>query len=58
MNNFPSHAEMAVLLEQAFDVEAEFWLDLQKKYDIRKVQECNKIHIDRILASAENHLIY
>ena len=28
---FSITAEMAVRLEQAFDVEAEFWLDLQKK---------------------------
>lgn len=43
-------AEMAVRLEQAFGVEAEFWLDLQKKYDIWKVHRDDKIHIDRIRA--------
>lgn len=46
----PITAEMAVRLEQAFGVEAEFWLDLQKKYDIRKVKEIGNIHIERIRA--------
>lgn len=46
----PITVEMAVRLEQAFGIGAEFWLDLQKKYDIWEVQKCNKIHIDRILA--------
>ncbi|MEO8820121.1 MAG: HigA family addiction module antitoxin [Ginsengibacter sp.] len=46
----PITAEMAVRLEQAFGVEAEFWLDLQKKYDIRKVKEFGNIHIKRIRA--------
>lgn len=43
-------AEMAVRLEQAFGVEAEFWLDLQKKYDIRRVKEIGNIQIKRIRA--------
>lgn len=43
-------AETAVRLEQAFGVEAEFWLDLQKKYDIRRVKEVGNIHIKRIRA--------
>ena len=43
-------AEMAVRLEQAFGVEAEFWLDLQKKFDIRRVKEIGKVHIKRIRA--------
>ena len=43
-------AEMAVRLEQAFGVEAGFWLDLQKKYDIWKVQKEGKIHVARIRA--------
>ncbi len=40
-------AEMAVRLEQGFGVSAEFWLDLQKKYDIRKVQDSGRVHIQR-----------
>jgi len=43
-------AEMAVRLQQAFGVEAGFWLDLQKKYDIWKVQKEGKIHLARIRA--------
>jgi antitoxin HigA-1 len=43
-------AEMAVRLEQAFGVEAGFWLDLQKKYDIWKVLNDGKIHVNRIRA--------
>lgn len=46
----PISAEMAVRLEQAFGVEAGFWLDLQKKYDIWKVHTEGKIHINRIRA--------
>ena len=37
-------AEMAVRLELAFGVEAGFWLDLQKKYDIWKVEASGKVH--------------
>ncbi|HKG70164.1 MAG TPA: HigA family addiction module antitoxin [Segetibacter sp.] len=40
-------AEMAVRLEQAFGVSAEFWLDLQKKYDIWKVQNSGRVHVNR-----------
>lgn len=43
-------AEMSVRLEQAFGVGAEFWLDLQKKYDIWKVLEIGNINIERISA--------
>lgn len=43
-------AEMAVRIEQAFGVDAEFWLDLQKKYDIWKVRKIGNIHIERISA--------
>lgn len=38
-------AEMAVRLEQGFKVNADFWLDLQRDFDIWKVQESGKIHI-------------
>lgn len=40
-------AEMAVRLEQGFGVSAEFWLDLQKKYDIWKVENSGRIHVQR-----------
>ena len=43
-------AEMSVRLEQAFGVGAEFWLDLQKKYNIWKVLEIGNINIERISA--------
>lgn len=38
-------AEMALRLQQAFGVNAEFWLDLQKKYDIWKIEESGHVHI-------------
>ncbi len=38
-------AEMAVRLEQGFGVNAEFWLDLQKKYDIWKVENRGHVNI-------------
>jgi len=37
-------AEMAVCLEEAFGVSAEFWLDMQKAYDIWKVKHSGRIH--------------
>lgn len=36
--------EMAVRLEKGFGVSAEFWLDLQKSYDIWKVRSSGKVH--------------
>ncbi len=36
-------AEMAVRLEEAFGVSAEFWLDMQKNYDIWKVKHSGRI---------------
>jgi addiction module HigA family antidote len=36
-------AEMAVRLEDAFGVSAEFWLDLQKSYDIWKVKHSGRV---------------
>lgn len=36
--------EMALRLEKAFDVDAEFWLDMQKKYDIWKVETSGRVH--------------
>src|SRR5258708_39875616 len=37
-------AEMAVRLEEAFGVTAEFWLDMQKAYDIWKVKHSGRIN--------------
>ncbi|SEJ30787.1 addiction module antidote protein, HigA family [Dyadobacter sp. SG02] len=36
-------AEMAVRLESGFGVSAEFWLDMQKKYDIWKVRTSGRV---------------
>ena len=36
-------AEMALRLEKAFGVDAEFWLDMQKKYDIWKVESSGRV---------------
>ncbi len=42
-------AEMAFRLEQGFGVEAQFWLDLQSKYDLWKVKSGeNNPEISRI----------
>lgn len=37
-------AEMAVRFEEAFGVSAEFWLDMQKAYDIWKVKNSGRVH--------------
>jgi len=36
-------AEMAVRLENGFGVNAEFWLDLQKNFDIWKVKSSGRV---------------
>ena len=36
-------AEMAVRLEKGFGVSAEFWLDMQKNYDIWKVRSSGRV---------------
>ena len=36
-------AEIAVRLEDAFGVNAEFWLDMQKAYDIWKVKHSGRV---------------
>lgn len=36
-------AEMAVRLEDAFGVSAEFWLDMQKAFDIWKVKHSGRV---------------
>ncbi|WP_341841455.1 HigA family addiction module antitoxin [Chitinophaga caseinilytica] len=42
-------AEMALRLEKGFGVDAQFWLSLQAKYDLWKVQHSGKVaHIHRI----------
>jgi addiction module HigA family antidote len=46
-------AEMAVRLEKAFDVTAEFWLDMQKKYDIWKVKSSGRVHDIRRFAAGK-----
>lgn len=35
--------EMALRLEQGFGVEAQFWLDLQTKYDLWKIKNSRKL---------------
>ena len=46
-------AEMAVRLEKAFDVTAEFWLDMQKNYDIWKVESSGRVHDIRRFATGK-----
>ncbi|TFF40078.1 HigA family addiction module antitoxin [Mucilaginibacter psychrotolerans] len=46
-------AEMAVRLENGFGVSAEFWLDMQKKYDIWKVKQSGRAGNVRRMHSAE-----
>lgn len=36
-------AEMALRLEKCFGVNAEFWLDMQAKYDLWKVENSGKV---------------
>lgn len=43
-------AEMAVRLENAFGITAEFWLDLQKAYDIWKVKQSGRVQGIRRIA--------
>ncbi len=46
-------AEMAVRLESGFGVKAEFWLDMQKNFDIWKVKSSGRVQgIHRILSQA------
>ena len=49
-------AEMAVRLEAAFGISAEFWLDMQKAFDIWKVKQSGRvIGIRRISHEAIDH---
>lgn len=41
-------AEMAVRIQQAFGVPAEFWLDLQKKYEVFIVERSGKVRLKRV----------
>ncbi len=41
-------AEMAVRIQQVFGVAAEFWLDLQKKYEVFVVEQSGRIRLKRI----------
>jgi len=44
-------AEMAVRLESGFGVSAEFWLDMQKKYDIWRIKSSGRVqNVHRITA--------
>ena len=44
-------AEMAVRLENGFGVSAEFWLDMQKNFDIWRVKSSGRVQgIQRITA--------
>lgn len=46
-------AEMAVRLESGFGITAEFWLDMQKNFDIWKVKSSGRVQgIHRILSQA------
>ena len=46
-------AEMAVRLENGFGVNAEFWLDMQKNFDIWKVKSSGRVQgIHRITSQA------
>jgi addiction module HigA family antidote len=38
-------AEMAIRFEQGFKIAAYFWLDLQRDFDLWKVQQSGKIHL-------------
>jgi len=40
-------AEMAVRLEQGFGVNAGFWLEMQNKFDIWKIQNTNRVQVHR-----------
>ncbi len=41
-------AEMAVRIQQVFGVAAEFWLDLQKKYEVFIIEQSGRIRLKRI----------
>ena len=41
----PVTTEMAIRLEQVFKIDASFWLDLQRDFDLWKIKESDKIHL-------------
>jgi addiction module HigA family antidote len=47
-------AEMAVRLEKGFGVSAEFWLDMQKNYDIWKVRSSGRVQGIHRITQAQN----
>lgn len=47
-------AEMAVRLEKGFGVSAEFWLDMQKKYDIWRVKSSGRVQNVQRITRAPN----
>jgi addiction module HigA family antidote len=49
---------MAVRLQQAFGVNAEFWLDMQKKYDIWKIEKSGRLHIKPFNKSPEQAITH
>jgi len=44
-------AEMAVRLEKGFGIDAQFWLDLQSKYDLWRIKNSKKIPRIRRIAT-------
>lgn len=44
--------EMAVRLEQRFKIAADFWLDIQQKYDIWKFRKIGKVDLKPINTKA------
>ncbi len=45
-------AEMALRLQSAFGVDATFWLDLQRNFDLWKVQESGKVKDIQVFKTA------
>lgn len=37
--------EMAIRIEQVFKIEANFWLDLQRDFDLWRIRKSDKIHL-------------
>ena len=52
-------AEMAVRLENGFGVNAEFWLDMQKNFDIWKVKSSGRVQgIHMIVSQAVGKIFF
>jgi addiction module HigA family antidote len=41
----PVTTEMVIRLEQVFKIAANFWLDLQRDFDLWKIKESGRIHL-------------